>query len=120
MQTYPLTVPITVHRRLAAGEDDYGNPVVGRWEPQEYHVFAVETGGEADATGSQPDRQHYDLTVYAPVDMHIDVGDRLEFGYRIYEVIEPPGNWEANPWWKPGLIRIRANRIEGGNVADQI
>lgn len=109
---YPLTIPITVVQRVAGGVDVYGDPVAAEVE-KTVMVFAVTESGSEPATGVHPEREVYDLKVYAPAEVGIEAGDGLRWKGKAYEVVRPPSNYDNNPWWGPGLSVIRANRVEG-------
>lgn len=117
---YPLTVSLKLSRPGEPSVDRYGNPTPGGWETEQVLVFAVVEGGEDTPLAAQPDRVRYDLTVYAPADLEITTSDRIEWAGGTYEVVGPPGNWDANPWWEPGLTRVYANLIEGAGHENQM
>lgn len=109
---YPLTVPITLHRRTATKVDEYGYPV-GGYTTEQILVFGVVVGGEDIPTQVNHDAVRYDLTVFAPVEANVSDRDRFQWAGLTYEVDGPPGDWNTNPWFKPGLVQCRCNKIEG-------
>lgn len=108
----PLTVPVTVIRPGEMVTDAYGNQYRGRGRKEQVLCFAAHTGGEDVPTGTNPDRVHFDLTVYAPSDAGITTRDVIEWNGYVYQVSEPPGCWDDNPWFSPGLVRVRCERKE--------
>lgn len=110
---FPLTVPVTLLRFDAGGTDEYGDPLPGYAAPEEILVFAVVVGGEEPVTAMRPERVRYDLTVFAPSSAGISDRDRIEYQGHKFDVDGAPGNWDENPWWSPGLVSVRCNRVEG-------
>lgn len=110
---FPLTVPIRVHRPGRRDFDEYGDPITRPGRVDDINAFGVVEGGDDTPNADNPERTRFDLTVFAPVDAHITTDDRIEWRGDLYEVTGPPGNWEHNPWWSPGLARVRCTRLEG-------
>lgn len=110
---YPLTVPVTLLRFQGSAVDEYGDPYPGYAAPETVLAFAVVVGGEEPVTAMRPERVRYDLTVFAPSSAGISDRDRIEYGGHAFDVEGMPGNWDANPWWSPGLVSVRCNRVEG-------
>ncbi|ALA68552.1 hypothetical protein [Corynebacterium lactis] len=110
--SFECTIPIEVLRRRSGGRDAYGNPRPS-WERERVMAFAVQVGGDWAATVTHPQAARYDAVVYAPSSVGITAGDRVFYLDRTYEVVEPPGNWDANPWFVPGLVECRCQKMEG-------
>lgn len=110
---YPLTVPLVIERRTEAGRDEYGDPLPEVFASEDAMVFAVVVGGEEPVTATMPERVRYDLTVFAPTELAISARDRVVYRGAVYEVDGDPGCWDDNPWWSPGLVSVRCNRLEG-------
>lgn len=109
---YPLSVLVELGRRRRGGVDDYGDPIDG-YDWSELMVFAVVEGGDEPATARQPERVRYDLTVYAPSAAGITAEDRVRWRGAEYELDGPPGDWDTNPWWPPGIVVCRCNLVKG-------
>ena len=112
MSTYfPLTVQIAVRRYRAGGRDAYGNPTLGYTPPETVEVFAVAAGGVEYPTQSHPEAAEHTLKVYAPAELGIGDRDRIDYLGQTFEVDGRPGNWDANPWWQPGLVEVRCKEV---------
>lgn len=109
---FPCTIPVTVHRHEDGAEDPYGNPL-HRYTKDKVMVFAVQKGGTPAVTASHPEAAEFDAVVYAPVEAGITDRDRIEVDGMVYELAAPPGNWDSNPWFSPGLVECRCKRMEG-------
>ena len=112
MTAYPCTVPIRLHRFAPGGIDAYGNPKP-EFTVEDALVFGVALGGEPMVTASHPESVRFDATIFAPVGLSVQDRDRVEYAGVLYEVAEPPGCWDANPWFSPGLVQCQCRRIEG-------
>lgn len=109
---FPCTVPVEVLYWREGGRDPYSNPV-RRWETSQVLVFGVQVGGSAAATATNPEGTEFDAVVYAPAAAGVSVGDRVRYMGETYDVVEPPGNWDANPWFAPGLVECRCKKTKG-------
>lgn len=110
---FPLTIPIRVHRPGRRDLDEYGDPATRPGRVDDITVFGVVEGGDDTPNADNPERTRYGLTVLAPVSAAITTEDRIEWSGHLYNVDGPPGVWDANPWWSPGLARVRCTRVEG-------
>lgn len=110
---WPLTVPVVLMRRVGGGVDEYGDPLPERFSEENVMVFGVAVGGDEPVTATRPERVRHDLTVYAPTSLQVGARDRIRHRGEVFEVDGPPGDWDENPWWSPGLAQIRCNRLEG-------
>lgn len=104
--------PIEVLRR-AVQTNDFGDEIEVSGEPETVLVFGWYVGngleGRADGHVYQVE---WDATVYAPIEADIHAGDRIRLP-RIGEftIVGEPSQWEANPWWSPGLVAIHLKRV---------
>ncbi len=83
-----LNQPLTILRRSATSEDDYGNEVAGT-------TSSVVTEGYVEQTDAEEitvDRETYrtDWRVFLPAGVAIDGSDRIVHGARTLEVIGSP------------------------------
>lgn len=75
-------------------------------------VFGWDVSGGTESVNSASVQVSYDAVVYAATETGIRATDRIELpGYGLFEVDGPPGNWDNNPWWTPGLIEVRLKSL---------
>lgn len=110
---YPCRVPVVLKRYQHGGRDAYGNPRAGYSAPETVNVFAVVVGGTEDPTQTHPEAAEHTVRVYAPAELKISDRDRIEYQSNSYEVDGLPGDWDANPWWSPGLVEVRCKEVLG-------
>lgn len=110
---FPCTVPIQVRRYQPGKKDAYGNPAPGYAKAEQVMVFGVAVSGSEAPTQTHPEAAEHRLRVYAPAELGI--GDRDQFLYqgKTFEVDGLPGNWDANPWWSPGLVEAACVEVDG-------
>lgn len=89
-----------------------GDPVPGYADRVDLPVFGWDVSGGAESTMASSVQVAYDAVVYARTETQIRATDRIELpGYGLFEVDGPPGNWDHNPWWTPGLIEVRLKSL---------
>lgn len=110
---YPCNVELAVRRYQHGALDAYGNPRAGYGAPETAKVFAVVVGGAEDPTQTHPEAAEHTLKVYAPASLNIGDRDRIVYQGSSFEVDGRPGDWDANPWWSPGLVEVRCKEVLG-------
>ena len=88
------------------------DPVPGYAPRRDLQVFGWDVSGGAESTQYASVQVAYDAVVYVPTETGIRATDRIELpGYGLFEVDGPPGNWDHNPWWTPGLVEVRLKSL---------
>ena len=92
----------------------FGDEVRDYGDTDEVEVFAFYvTGGEEVGTDGHVQQVSYDAVVFAPDELNITAGDEVELpNVGVFKVEGPPGNWDNNPWFTPGLVQVRLRRVE--------
>ena len=111
--TWPLTVPVTRHRVTRGAVDDLGNDTT-TVEDTEVMVFAAWVPSSDEQLLAGHDRVLVDAKLAAPIDAFRDDDEATvdTIGGR-FVVDGRPENYEANPWWSPGLEIVNLRRIHG-------
>lgn len=114
--SYPLTVPLTLKRRVLTNSvDPLNNPTEGYSPDERIYVFAWYIGSSSEViTGGHEERVVIDATAYPATEAGVSAYDRIELpGIGWCQVIGQPKAWDANPWWPPGLVECHLKRVNG-------
>lgn len=111
MGGFALTQEVTVRRRMTR-PGGFG-PVEDVGDPESLMVFGwYVTGGQEARPDGHIYAVEWDAVVLAPVAASLAPGDHVVLpGAGEYQVFGPPGQWDANPWWSPGLAQVRLKKV---------
>lgn len=108
---FPLTVPVIRIRRTIGPPDALGNDTEIE-ESTRVLVFAWGAASSDEPTIGGHDRLQVDVAMHARAgDFIPDDAVVLDDGPP-FEVVGRPANYDANPWWSPGLDRVDLKRSE--------
>lgn len=116
-----ITQTVGVRRRVPGGVPDrYGTPVPAWAPPEEIGVYAVAPRAASDdseprVTG-RPELTVTGLTIYAPRDIRISSGDRVDVYGETWEVVGLPALWENSPvggfMFRGGIV-VNVEKVAG-------
>lgn len=110
---YPLRFAVTRIRRSESGVDELGNDVVSETR-QEIPVFGWAPTQPDEPVISRHERVESGMSLYArPGDFIESDAVLIPREDEPFEVIGGEQSYENNPWWSPGLVVVRLERIEG-------
>lgn len=106
--------PVMRHRPNGTVTDPFGNEVPGGTVAETVMVFAWWIGQSSEpGMSGHVERVDSDATMLAPTG-EFTSSDEVELpGVGRFEVIGRPGNWDHNPWWRPGLEQVDLKLVEG-------
>lgn len=108
---YPMTVPVTRHRRAVGPPDDLGNDTEIE-ETETVLVFAFAQVSPQEPVVYGHDRIQVDVQMYAtPGDFLPDDAVTID-PHGPFEVIGEAQNYDNNPWWTPGVEVINLRRVQ--------
>lgn len=108
---FPLTVSIGLRRSVTV-TNGFGDEVRGYGDPETVKVFAFyQTGGTEVGIDGHTQQVEHDAVVFAPTELGITAEDRIDLPWGIFDVSQPPGDWDNNPWWSPGLVQVKLKRV---------
>ena len=108
---FPLTVSIGLRRSVTV-TNGFGDEVRDYGDPETVKVFAYYiTGGSETGIDGHTQQVEHDAVVFAPTELGITAEDRIDIPDGTFDVSQPPGNWDNNPWWSPGLVQVKLKRV---------
>lgn len=112
-QYFPLTKPVTRIRRDLSGTDELNNDITVE-SRDEVLVFAYYTLSPDEPVVSRHERLELDARLIAGVGDFIadDAVVLPGLGDKEFEVIGEAENYEANPWWSPGVETVNLRRVQ--------
>lgn len=110
---FTLKQEIMVSRRTTI-TNAFGDEIETVGEPVPVKVFGWYVNGGME--GRQDGHMYaveWDATVLAPLGV-IDQADGVHLpGVGSFKVWAEPSQWEANPWWSPGLCQVKLKKVGG-------
>ena len=110
----PLTRPVTRIRHGEVGFDAHGNEVPGPPTEDQILVFAwwVGSSGEPNLSG-HVERVESDASLIGAPGDFLPSDQVILPGVGLFEVDGYAGNYDNNPWLKPGRDTVRLKMVEG-------
>lgn len=110
---YPLREQVEVGAWTDGGVDRFGNPKPGELIWESVNVFGYATVRTQEEQGDSIMRLVDELQVFAPPGTFDPAQElRLPDGTK-WTVEGNAEDYNANPWFKPGLVVIHCKRVEG-------
>lgn len=111
---FPLTIPIEVSRGVVVELDRWNDEKIVQSPFETVMVFAWTVNPVEEKSGESTLRVIDQLEVILPPeDAPPPSGQFRTPDGDVWQVDGSPSDPNNNPWWKPGLVTVKARRVDG-------